>query len=686
MEHATGAFDTLHNVSALGVNVALACVYIMLSVLSWNTCPSLALAGTLIITAAWVLGLACILFTKSYAPPVVAVQLAVACVGVIVSVVGGSATAWVELLLVLQFGELFLMQRTAPALGVAAAVGVAVLALEALVRSGVLADRDCRSAGIALAHDLVVQATAFVFIASVMHRRRAEAGAWTRTYDVLQIAATCLSYYDTDAADMAVQACLEDVLPEFGVVLENLVHNLALYRKYLPSQCQQAQADRMAAARLSVGGEFELKVTAEVCAALRDCRAYVEDVAGGLRVDLAKAELPAVDDEDDPWASSGTGSGLRSCGSGPVHTQFTDLHTSGSHALKQEREDAACGSGSWPRANYTPSGGGRDARPPAPTENPLAAPAELSQNDPSSSPKPAPHWSVRPVSRSGESREKIRSPAAVKAPPRRQQWVTLLHVHLSGLQQLIASGLILTVADKMISKAVQLSRTHRGAVDRFLGDKVLVSFNATRLCACHEAAGLRVADGLMKGLGEGIKASIVVGSGPSYCLDLGSESHRTYAILGPLAMEVSAVAAHIWQLGAQVVCNEMTMKGNVTYDLRLLIRHVTFVHEGHEEAAAALLYELTDEASKRDDTVVNGNQIAQTPQTPSSVLNSEWMYTLEEDARTRLWTKYNEAGRDAIRGKPSEEVLAMLEGTFRRQMDRQLTAMAAASPIYMHLF
>eukprot|EP01061_Rhynchopus_euleeides_P018806 TRINITY_DN3102_c0_g2_i2.p1 TRINITY_DN3102_c0_g2~~TRINITY_DN3102_c0_g2_i2.p1 ORF type:complete len:952 (+),score=317.12 TRINITY_DN3102_c0_g2_i2:59-2857(+) len=167
--------------------------------------------------------------------------------------------------------------------------------------------------------------------------------------------------------------------------------------------------------------------------------------------------------------------------------------------------------------------------------------------------------------------------------------------------------------------------TNRGIIDEMVGDKVHASFNTAQPTAQHKTFALNcVID--MKRL-EDIKVNMAAVSGSALCGNIGCTGFMRYAI-------ISRPSAFVWTYErwskAWGICNlvDAALCANaIGFDFRFVARSQV------STSSATHLYEVMAKKEAVED---------------------EWMYQLEKDAASQMYTHYNDAVVALYKGEFAE--------------------------------
>ena len=186
--------------------------------------------------------------------------------------------------------------------------------------------------------------------------------------------------------------------------------------------------------------------------------------------------------------------------------------------------------------------------------------------------------------------------------------------------------------------------SHKGVTDLFLGDRLHVSFNASRLCYSHGTAAVSSVSRFKElientdetifdfNFATRIKLSIGIAKGEVIHGDLGCDSMRRFSVVGKLPLISSVLERFSRQFGVECVCDAgVEADVGMTHELRLILQ--TIALPSKFSMRPLLLYEMVINRQHKTATV-------------GAV---EWMYQLEKGAGKR-WEQYNEGGRLFIRG------------------------------------
>eukprot|EP01060_Flectonema_neradi_P012480 TRINITY_DN19292_c0_g1_i1.p1 TRINITY_DN19292_c0_g1~~TRINITY_DN19292_c0_g1_i1.p1 ORF type:complete len:1622 (+),score=353.26 TRINITY_DN19292_c0_g1_i1:38-4867(+) len=196
----------------------------------------------------------------------------------------------------------------------------------------------------------------------------------------------------------------------------------------------------------------------------------------------------------------------------------------------------------------------------------------------------------------------------------------------------------------------------KGVPDTFVGDKILLSFNAVRPCAGHRSAALRFVTGILPVLEsiDGVSTTCGAGSGHMRCGNIGIDRMKHYTFISPIVSWVYALERFAKGLGQRnLVDNHLKNEAAYKYSLKM-VGWVKFA-------------KLSVDKRQKLTTVLNLRRGEE---------NTEWMYQLENAARQDTWHFWNQAAENLYTGEscdvsviPDEDQRSEFSITFKAQLN-----------------
>jgi len=159
------------------------------------------------------------------------------------------------------------------------------------------------------------------------------------------------------------------------------------------------------------------------------------------------------------------------------------------------------------------------------------------------------------------------NPAEMKS---RRQEVTVLFVDLSGftpLSESLPPEQLVQILNKYLNMTVEIIFKYEGTVDKFIGDAVMVVFNAPMPVADHELKACKAALDIQKGIkelsneieaayGHRIKVTVGINTGEVVVGNIGAKNRMEYAAIGDnvnIAARLQSYAS-----GGQIIISKST--------------------------------------------------------------------------------------------------------------------------------
>eukprot|EP00756_Hemistasia_phaeocysticola_P008634 Hpha_TRINITY_DN14681_c0_g1::TRINITY_DN14681_c0_g1_i2::g.47776::m.47776 len=215
--------------------------------------------------------------------------------------------------------------------------------------------------------------------------------------------------------------------------------------------------------------------------------------------------------------------------------------------------------------------------------------------------------------------------------------MTLLVLNVNGTTDMIRGDIVdfTELFSRVVDTALVCATARRGMVDLFQGERLYLSFNASRRCATHITASGDVALDLSKDLRCDLNIGLVTGM--AYCGDMGSMSMRRFNIVGALLCDLVGIerAGHIF--GVRVIVNSLLFSQAQGFlSMRVMPRFVDVRGGGGIGTVAEIVGEVKHSRGE------------------------EWMYQMQ--AGSRAWEKYNKAAHMLISGAPLSTAMHAAEG------------------------
>eukprot|EP01060_Flectonema_neradi_P010622 TRINITY_DN17713_c0_g1_i1.p1 TRINITY_DN17713_c0_g1~~TRINITY_DN17713_c0_g1_i1.p1 ORF type:complete len:1623 (+),score=324.64 TRINITY_DN17713_c0_g1_i1:48-4871(+) len=229
--------------------------------------------------------------------------------------------------------------------------------------------------------------------------------------------------------------------------------------------------------------------------------------------------------------------------------------------------------------------------------------------------------------------------------------VSLTAVNIVGFHGVPDGNQISTHQD-YLTAVLNEANCLKGVPDTFVGDKILVSFNAVRACAGHRAAVLRFVLNMQQVLNsiEGVSTSCGAGSGSMRCGNVGIERMKHYSFLSPVVTWVYTLERLAKALGQyNLVDNHLKNDAAYKYTTKTIgWMKFSKLSKVKPQKMTTILSLRTDED------------------------NTEWMYQIQNAARLDSWHSWNEAAECLFNGTPAD--LGSLNDDAQREEFRRLFA------------
>ena len=210
-----------------------------------------------------------------------------------------------------------------------------------------------------------------------------------------------------------------------------------------------------------------------------------------------------------------------------------------------------------------------------------------------------------------------------------------------------------------IETALHCFQSGRGLIDIFLGDRLYVSFNASRPCTKHSATAITCAISFASAYPQS-HAAIVTGK--SRCGDVGSSDMKRFTVLGMLPVCLFGLERVGRKLGIRILCDSICRRDVIVdHDLRLVLQKVRIVKAGHAGGPPEDLfpyqvcpYHFNVWEYPMDDLEAGEKQQDNTECTHAH--ENEWMYEIHTELDGK-WGAFNEAGAEFLNGAAPEVFL-----------------------------
>eukprot|EP01061_Rhynchopus_euleeides_P001676 TRINITY_DN11226_c0_g1_i1.p1 TRINITY_DN11226_c0_g1~~TRINITY_DN11226_c0_g1_i1.p1 ORF type:complete len:392 (+),score=82.85 TRINITY_DN11226_c0_g1_i1:102-1178(+) len=234
-----------------------------------------------------------------------------------------------------------------------------------------------------------------------------------------------------------------------------------------------------------------------------------------------------------------------------------------------------------------------------------------------------------------------------------------------------------------------------GLVDIFVGDRILASFNTSRLCVMHAAAAAGAAQHIIRAVRSdntykrgtrphnAVHINIGAASGRVLCGDLGCAEMRRFSLLGTLPVVASGMERASRALGLDVLCTPGLCQDaeheHVFLLVPRLVRLVKARARGSDSVRSAVQGCLRD-----DDDTYNSEgsshayELVVRDTAETATHGEEWMYHIGKAAAE--WAPYNAAMRAFLTGCGVESA-ASRAGDHQRQAHTTICLLGSMIPL-----
>eukprot|EP01063_Lacrimia_lanifica_P035609 TRINITY_DN6844_c0_g1_i1.p1 TRINITY_DN6844_c0_g1~~TRINITY_DN6844_c0_g1_i1.p1 ORF type:complete len:674 (+),score=147.40 TRINITY_DN6844_c0_g1_i1:37-2058(+) len=204
--------------------------------------------------------------------------------------------------------------------------------------------------------------------------------------------------------------------------------------------------------------------------------------------------------------------------------------------------------------------------------------------------------------------------------------LSLVTVNLLGSLAMLKNNVVgfALLHSELIQASLDAFAGCKGVVDLFVGDRVFVSFNASRPCSAHVIHAMRATKQFKKTFES--PCAIMITTGKALCGNLGCPEYLRYSVLGKLPLTHHALLRFNKKWDIPVLCTEaVRVQAEAMFDIRVVLKNLILARAGAEGRDTHLYEVLIGDAEPEPE--------------PGQETDMEWMYTVD-----RVWSRYNEAG------------------------------------------